>query len=35
MSRRTKLKAEDLIALARARAEAVKPLGPNPMKKGA
>ncbi|MHC4176526.1 MAG: hydrogenase iron-sulfur subunit [Planctomycetota bacterium] len=34
LSRRTKLAAEDLIALARARAEAVKPLGPNPMKKG-
>lgn len=34
LSRRSKLSAQDLLALAQARAEAVKPLGPNPMKKG-
>ena len=34
LSRRAKLSAQDLLALARARAEAVRPLGPNPMKKG-
>ena len=34
LSRRAKLAAEDLVALAAARAEAVRPLGPNPMKKG-
>lgn len=34
LSRRAKLSAQDLLALATARAEAVRPLGPNPMKKG-
>ena len=34
LSRRAKLSAQDLLALAKARAEAVKPLGPNPMKEG-
>lgn len=32
LSRREKLSAEELLALAKARAKAVKPLGPNPMK---
>ena len=34
LSRNEKLSAEELLALAEARAQAVKPLGPNPMKKG-
>lgn len=34
LSRNEKLSAQGLLALAEARAQAVKPLGPNPMKKG-
>jgi F420-non-reducing hydrogenase iron-sulfur subunit len=34
LSRKEKLSAEELLGLAEARARAVRPLGPNPMKKG-